>query len=188
MALMDQERSAKYLKYTLMGINAEYEATVREAKETIRRAEELRDALIAGARESAQDKDGTVTDLPVPPKEGEAPPSVESTPQGDGAVANGSGSTVSKHTVLSFVDEVMADPTVDIVTQTEVRERIMASHPVSKSHLNSLRIQIVMRLNELEEAGFLELVERARAGKPNKYRKTGKRREEMGELVLKSGP
>lgn len=72
-----------------------------------------------------------------------------------------------------YVQRVMADPEIVIVTQTEIKDRILADFHVNKGALNSLRVSITMRLNELVERGYLELVEKARAGQPNKYRKTG---------------
>ena len=183
MLLMNQDSRSDLLKYALIGINAECDDTVREAKETIRRAEERRDILIARAREWAQG--GAVGDWSVPLNEDEASSPVERTPQKNGVPANGSNgvrNTVSKDVVLKFVDEVMNDPTVDVVTQTEVKDRILAHYPVSRDYLNSLRILIIGPLNELEEQGYLELVERASAGKPNKYRKTGKRPERQESL------
>lgn len=172
---MSKDSSPDFLKYTLNGINAAYEVEVREAREAIKRAEERRDALIAKAREWAQGRGGTAVDSPIQPKEDGATLSGESMPQQNGAATNGSSvRVVPKEVVRGFVDEVMADPSVEIVTQTEVKDRILANYPVSDSYLNSLRVLIITSLNELMERGYLELVEKARAGKPHKYRKTGK--------------
>lgn len=175
---MGQEQTPDFLKYTLLGIEADYEATVREAKETIGRAEERRDTLISEAHSWAQGKSGMEVGLPSSTEGSKTLSPVEETPHANGAVSNGSSEngeeSVSKDIVLKFVDEVMADPTVDIVTQTEVKNRILANHSVSKNHLNNLRILIIAPLNELAEQGYLELVEKARGGQPHKYRKTGK--------------
>lgn len=178
MALVSQGSTSDFLKYTLLGIEADYEATVREAKETIRRAKERRDALIEEAREWAQGNNSTEMGLPGTLENDKALSPVKGTPHTNGAVSNDSSENVenmvSKDIVLKFVDEVMADPEVDIVTQPLIKERILAHYPVSKKNINNLRILIIYPLNELVEQGYLELVEQAKAGKPNKYRKTGK--------------
>lgn len=111
------------------------------------------------------------------------------TPQETTTVPRDSGrNIVSKDTVLVYVHKVMGDSTVDIVTQTEIKDRILANQPVSKNYLNSLRVLIVTHLNELMEQGYLELLEKGRAGQPNKYRKTEKWARRAGESVLNSEP
>lgn len=187
---MSQEPTPDFLKYILLGIDAEYEAAVREPHEIIERAKARRDALIEQAHKSAHGESGRASYSPAPPRAGAtSSPPVEETPQENGIATNGHGmNIVSKDTVMKYVHEVMADPSVEIVTQPEIKDRILAHYPVSKDFLNNLRILIVTPLNELAEQGYLELVERARAGQPNKYRKTEKWAEETREHALRSGP
>ena len=180
---MDQSQSPDFLKYILLGINAEYEAEVREPHQIIERAKARRDALIEQAHESMQGKSGRASYLPALPRGDEASSPVGTRPRRNVTATNGSTrNIVSRDTVLTYVHKVMGDPTVDIVTQTEIKDRILEHYPVSEDYLNSLRIQIVTSLNELEGQGYLELVERARAGKPHKYRKTGKAPETASPL------
>lgn len=169
---MSQSQTPDFFEYTLRGIDAEYEADVRAAKER-------RDKRIAQAHEWLRSMGNPAAYPTTTPKEDEIPSSAESVnvhaPLGNGAAANGSGgSVVLKDIVPRFVNEVMVDPTVNIVTQTDIKDRILAHYAVPDDSVNSLRVTITTHLNELVEQGYLELVEKAKAGRPNKYRKTGK--------------
>lgn len=65
----------------------------------------------------------------------------------------------------------MADPSVELVTQTEVKDRLLREYPDAK--VPSVRSAITNELYALRDEGQLELAEEGRAGTPNKYRKTG---------------
>lgn len=93
---------------------------------------------------------------------------------GDAApAANGSsGRTVSMKAVRQEIDDVMSDEQIDIVTQSEIKERILKKYPDAK--VPSIRSAISHFLGDLTKGGTLELVEKGKAGTPNRYRKTGK--------------
>lgn len=192
---MSYESNPDFFQYTVRGIVAAFEAEVREPREIIKRAEERRDALIAEARKWAEAREWANRmvatsngSLAVPEGNGTTPPADE-VPRANGTNGHSGERLPSKEVVQKYVDEVMADPSVQIVTQTEVKDRILSQYPISdKKLMNSLRVMIIAPLNELEEQRQLELIEKANAGKPNKYRKTGEKTEESGELVLRSGP
>lgn len=82
--------------------------------------------------------------------------------------ASSSGGTkVSRSMVNEYVEGVLADPEIEIITQTEIKARILQNHPDSKVH--SLRSAIHMRLNELIDEGRLVKLETGKAGSPSKY-------------------
>jgi len=145
---MSKDQNPDFFEYALIGIEAEYEAAVEAAKKR-------RDERIAQAHEWWQGIGGTVMK--------------------NGAKTNGSnGSSVPKEIIQMFIDEVILDPSVEVVTQTEIKDRILANRHVPAENLNSLRVTITTLLNSLVSDGYLELVERAKAGQPNVYRKTRK--------------
>lgn len=162
---MSQSQTPDFFEYTLRGIDAEYEADVRAAKER-------RDKRIAQAHEWFR----SMGNPAAPPKEDEISSPAESTnvhaPHENGAANGSGGSVVLKDIVPRFVNKVMTDPTVEIVTQPDIKDRILAHYAVPDDSVNSLRVTITTHLNELVEQGYLELVEKAKAGRPNKYRKT----------------
>jgi hypothetical protein len=94
-----------------------------------------------------------------------------------GPVVSGSYSrTVPMKTVRQEIDTVMADGGIDVLTQSEIKERLLKKYPDAK--VPSIRSAISHFLSELTKEGDLELIEKGRAGSPNKYRKTRRSTEE----------
>lgn len=174
---MDAKPNSEFLRYAISGINAECEAEIKQA-------EQRRDRKIAYYRAWwIEEFGGSEEDFPSEPKEANATsPSehvISRAPQEEARVsANGSarrtatqkGQTVPQKVVWSYVDSTLADPSVEIVSQTIVRERVVRDYPEAK--LPSIRSAIANRLTELHKGGKLELVEEARGGEPNKFRRT----------------
>lgn len=166
---MDEKQNRKFLRYALNGIQAKFEAEVKQA-------EEQRDKDIEDAHRWWLDHGGSEQDFASPPDEVAAPP-VDDKPvarklQRNRSKTNGSGGrTISKDIIQKFVRDVLADPSVDLVTQTEVKDRLLREYPDAK--VPSVRSGITNELTALKDQGQLELAEEGRAGTPNKYRKTG---------------
>jgi hypothetical protein len=91
---------------------------------------------------------------------------------GDAApVVNGSYSrTVPMKDVRHEVDAVILDERMDIITQTEIKDRILEKYPDAK--VPSIRSAISHFLSAMTKNGDLELIEKGTGGSPNKYRKT----------------
>ncbi len=173
---MDAKPNPEFLRYAISGIRAEYDAEVRQA--AVRR-----DKKIADFRNWWLKVGGSEEDFPNDPKEANVPsPSeheISRVPQEESkSAANGStgravtqkGQTVPQKVVWSYVDSTLADPSVEIISQTVIRERVVRDYPEAK--LPSIRSAIANRLTELNKQGKLELVEEARGGEPNKFRRT----------------
>lgn len=186
---MDAKPNPEFLRYAISGINAECDAEIKQA-------EQRRDKKIADFRAWWVEKfGGSGEDFPNAPKETNATsPSehaISSVPQEESKVAaNGSagrsasqnGQTVPQKAVWGYVDGTLADPNVEIISQTVVRERVVRDYPEAK--LPSIRSAIANRLTELNKQGKLELVEESRGGEPNKFRRTeAGRREFLPQLA-----
>lgn len=171
---MDEQQDRKFLRYVLNGIQAKFEAEVKQA-------EEQRDKDIEDAHRWWLEHGGSEQDFATPPDEIAIPPVDDSPPVDDRTVArvprrtrartNGSGGrTISKSVVQKFVREVMDDPDVEAISQTVIKDRLLREYPDAK--IPSVRSAITNELTELRGQGRLELVEQGRAGTPNKYKKT----------------
>lgn len=79
------------------------------------------------------------------------------------------GSRVSQAVIQKYVDDAIADPDLEIVTQTEVKDQVLRDYPDAKVH--SVRSAISTRLSELAREGELVLLEQGKAGSPSKYGK-----------------
>jgi len=144
----------------------------RQARADWDEAVEQLDKLWVKLSGSEDDSTGSTAEPDVAATNGHTTPSTSKKPSPSRSIT--AAGIVPKRLMENYVQEVLKDPTVTIVTQTEIRKRIEADHYVADSSLNSLRIRITNRLNELVEQGYLELIEKANGGQPNKYRKTGK--------------
>jgi hypothetical protein len=149
-------------------IEAEFEARKRELDDQRREAIRVLNEAWPKMGGSAEDllsfkMEKTILARPAAPK-----PSAF----GDGASeADGSsGRTVSMKAVRQEVDAVMLDERTDIITQTEIKDRILEKYPDAK--VPSIRSAISHFLSALTKSGDLELIEKGSGGSPNRYRKT----------------
>ena len=171
---MDIESNREILQFAINGVDAEYATAVTEAEK--RRAEKydrIRSWWLEEQNGTEQDlafvsnmvSTSPVTEEPV----AETP--VTRKPRRSRAKTNGAGGrTIPKEVIQRFVQEVMTDPNVEVITQTEVKVRLLREYPDAK--VPSVRSAITNELAALKEQGELELAEEGRAGQPNKYRKT----------------
>ncbi|WP_152670652.1 hypothetical protein [Rubrobacter aplysinae] len=166
---MDAKPNSEFFRYAVSGIHSEYDEEVRQAAAR-------RDEKIEKFRAWWIEKFGDSEEInAVSPSEH----AISGISQEDSrAAANGSakrtetkkGQTVPQKVVWGYVDSTLADPSVEIISQTVVRERVVRDYPEAK--LPSIRSAIANRLTELHKQGKLELVEEARGGEPNKFRRT----------------
>ena len=171
-------------QFTLRGIEAAYEDEVREAAQR-------RDAHIAEAKrvwlnlsslegDSGESSNGTTATAAAEQTDTRRPRRNRSKAKGSG------GRTIPQETIRKFVKDAMTDQNVYYVTQTEIKDSLLADYPDAK--IPSIRSAISHELSDLKDEGYLELVEKAHAGSPNKYRKTEKWARETGVLILSSEP
>lgn len=106
---------------------------------------------------------------------------------------NGSmGRTIPMKEIQKEVQSFLAETDIHaIVTQTEIKDRIVEKYPDAK--IPSVRSAISHFLSDLVEQGELKLVEKGKAGKPNKYRKVEQKETRMedietGAFALRSEP
>jgi hypothetical protein len=91
-------------------------------------------------------------------------------PRGGAPTPNGEpGRTIRRSVIEAEIEDVLSDEEIVVVTQTDIKDRILAKYPDAKVH--SLRSAISHYLSELAKRGQLELVEKGKAGRPSKYRK-----------------
>jgi len=165
---MKTKPSREILEYAVSGVNAEYEAAMK-------RAEEMRAKKYARIRNWWLEEGGSEQDLDFAPSKVSASPVAE-TPvarksRQTRARANGSGGqTISKSVIQEFVGQFMDDPNIEVVSQTDIKDKVLREYPDAK--VPSVRSAITNELVALKDQGQLELVEEGRAGTPNKYRKT----------------
>lgn len=76
-----------------------------------------------------------------------------------------------RHIVREQAQKVLADPNVDVITQTVLKQSVLRAYPDVKA--SSLRRAISKVLNELVEQGKLELADRGTGGSLHKYSKRG---------------
>jgi len=163
---MDKREARKYLEYVLSGIEAEYQDKTRSARQW--REQEIENAHKDWSPWLERDESGTgVAD--------EAPAngtSAQESPQTHAKTNGSGGRTIPTEVIRRYVHEILKDPSVEIVTQTEIKDRLLREYPDAK--IPSVRSGIANELQALRQSGYLELVEEGRAGQPNKYRRTGK--------------
>ncbi len=182
---MEHKPDNEILQFALSGIEAAYEAEVKQAEK--RRAENIAKTRQWWIASGGSEKDvpeslnglaiaigvgspiGTAFTTPVVKQETASAPRK---PRRNRSKANGSGGrTIPKEVIQFFVQDVLTDPDVSIVTQTEIKDRLLREHP--DANIPSVRSAIAHALSDLKGDGHLELVEKAWAGSPNKYRKVG---------------
>ena len=160
--------SVKLYESLRRDIEAEFEARKRELEDQRREAVRVLNEAwpkMGGSTEDLASFDmetalGTLTES-----------SKNHTRKHDAPIANGSYSrTVPMKTVRQEVDAVMSDERINIVTQSEIKARLLEKYPDAK--VPSIRSAISHFLSELTDEGELDLMEKGRAGSPNKYRKT----------------
>lgn len=83
---------------------------------------------------------------------------------------------VPMRVIREVEQNVFLDNDLEIVTQTDLKDRVLSIYPNGK--IPSIRSAISHLLNDRVKRGEYELIEKGIAGAPNKYRKTGKAREE----------
>lgn len=94
------------------------------------------------------------------------------------SISNSSSSrTVPMNAIRDEIESVLSNSETDIVTQSELKDRILRKYPNGK--VPSIRAGVSRILSKRLEHGELELIEEGKAGMPNRYRKT--RREEAQE-------
>lgn len=167
---MDRDR--KYLEYVISGIQAQHQAKVDSANQ-------WRDREIEDARAWFRERGGSDRDFDSLSNKVTANGSTDQeTPQQSPPKTDGpSGRTVSTDVIIRYVYEVLNDFSVEVVTQTEAKNRLLEDYPDAK--VPSVRSGIANYLRALRQRGYLDLIEEGRAGQPNKYRRT----EELLELL-----
>ena len=171
---MDKNEARKQFEHALRGIEAEYQDKVRSHNQW--RDQEIESArkfwvplLEGGETEEsfASLNNGIAQETPANRiSTQKSSQQVQAKPNGAG------GRTIPTEVIKRYVGEVIHDPNVEIVTQTEIKDRLLREFPDAK--LPSVRSGIANELYALRQTGHLELVEKGRAGQPNKYRETGK--------------
>lgn len=104
----------------------------------------------------------------------------------EAASRNGSlNNAANKDVVEQELRDVLSDPEISIITQTEIRNRILDKyHNLNEA---SVRAAVNLHLRELTDQGKLELAEKGRAGRPSKYRKKVKKAEAEETTVEEVG-
>jgi hypothetical protein len=160
--------SVELYKALRQNIEAEFEARIRELEVQRREAITALNEAWPKMGGSEEDLASFEIDTTLPPAVEGSRVNMETAP-----AANGSSSrTVPMKVVRQEVNDVMSDERIHIVTQSEIKERILKKYPNSK--VPSVRSAISHFLKDLTEGGALELIEKGQAGAPNKYRKTGR--------------
>ncbi len=163
--------SPKLYKSLRQNIEAEFEARIRELENQRREAVKALNEAWPKMGGSAEDLSSFDIETKIPSAAIENEGS--DTPRGTVDAENGLPSQIVSMTAIrQEVDNVLSDDRVDIVTQSEIKERILQKYPRAK--IPSVRSAISHFLGDLTTRGDLELIEKGRAGSPNKYRKTGK--------------
>lgn len=85
------------------------------------------------------------------------------------------GSTIHMKTIRREVLAALSDMESDIITQTEIKARLLDKYP--DANVARAAAAISRALTQLTERGELELVERGIAREPHKYRKTDRETE-----------
>lgn len=155
-------------------IEAEFEARKRTLDEERRKAIEALNEAWPKMGGSESDLTNVVTEAasfsPVEPQADERTREVTSK-------RNGSPSerTVPSSVIREEVREALSDTETDIITQTDIKKRVLEKYPDAK--IGSLRPAISRSLSQLTEQGELELVGRGvTRNEPHRYRKVMKER------------
>jgi len=158
-------------------IEAEFEARKRELDDQRREAIRVLNEAWPKMGGSAEDLLSFQMESTIPTRSIAPKPSVygDAAPEDNGS----SGRTVPMKDVRQEVDAVMLDEQTDIITQTEIKDRVLQKYPDAK--VPSIRSAISHFLSALTKSGDLELIEKGTGGSPNKYRKT-RRSTEAGLL------
>ena len=157
-------KDRKYLEYVISGIQSQHQARVDAANQW--RDQEIEEARAWFTERGGSDRDFDSLSNKVTAN--------GSTDQGATQVkTNGSGRrTIPMEVIKTFVHRVLSDLSVEDVTQTVVKDRLLVEYPDAK--IPSIRSAIANELLDLKRTGYLVLVEEGRAGQPNKYRRTEK--------------
>lgn len=177
--------SARLYESLLQDIEAEFEARKRNLENDRRKAiEALNEAWpkMGGSEEDLKLLEMEAA-IPSPVEE---PPAEETTadePRETAPARNGdsseAGRTINMAIIREEVRKALLDTDTDIITQTDLKDRILKKYPDAK--IASVAPSISRCLSQMTDRGELELVERGTASKPHKYRKT-RRAAEVGLL------
>jgi hypothetical protein len=169
---MNRTEARKQFEYVVSGIETEYRNRIRPVdqwrEQEIENARKLWSPLLEGSEPqehfAAQQNEANGKATTNEPADQEPPQQTQAGTNGSG------GRRISKETIHQYVNEVLNDPSVEIVTQTEIKNRLLRDYPDAK--IPSVRSGISNEILALKEQGDLDLVEEGRAGMPNKYKKT----------------
>jgi hypothetical protein len=167
-------------KSLLRNIEAEFEARQRDLESERRKAIEALNEAWPKMGGSEQDLIpvgvAATVSSPVEEREGDQwQEAGEAAPTRNGASP---GRTIHMSVIREEVLKALSESDSDIVTQPELKERIMDKYP--DADVARVASAISRCLTQLTKRGDLELVEKGRARAPHKYRKT--KREEVGHL------
>lgn len=167
-------------------IEADFDAQIRELEVRRHKAIEVLNEAWPKMGGSEEDLRTLAAELEASTKDTVAS-SGEAVSQSNGST----GRTIPMKVVQDEVESYLSGTDTQIVTQTEIKDRLLSKYPNAK--VPSIRSAISHFLSGLVEQGELELIEKGRAGKPNRYRKTAQKEAkeeepETGVFALRSGP
>lgn len=167
-------------------LDAEFDTELEALKKELeKKFEDKRRKAIEALNEAWPKMGGSEKDLALFTTEAQEPFITETTRTDAEEIeptSNGSsvGRTIPMVTLREEAWKVLQDPEIDIVTQPDIRERILDKYPDAK--VQSVRSVISMYLNTLAKQGDIELVEQGKAGSASKYRAKKRNEEEVGLL------
>jgi hypothetical protein len=162
------------LESFLRDINNDFQAQLDARMEEIRKELEVeRRKAIEGLYNVWPQMGGAKKDLDVLEAELEMPvsdTSLEARKNGRQSKGSQGERTIPMNVIRQEIQEVLANTEYNgEVTQTEIKDRILSEYPDAK--VPSVRSAISRLLSGYVERGELELLEKGKAGAPNKYRK-----------------